>query len=251
VRGRRAARLAGMSTGGAALPSPPPMDTAPSRWLRALIQPLRVRPRLLMSILLGLAALVLTPDEWAHHAGSRFLLAWNVGALIYLVLAGLMMHRSSAAQMKRRSLHQDDGRVVVLVVVVVAACAVLYAIGSQLASVKDLHGLQRTRHIGVAALTVLTSWLFTQTMFALHYAHDFYLARSRQRPDPLAFPGTDEPVYADFMYFACIIGTSAQTADVSFTGSALRPTGLLHCVLAFFFNTTVLALMVNIAAGLF
>jgi len=227
------------------------MKAVPSSWLRRLIQPLRVRPRLLWSILLGVAVLLLTPDEWSFHAGSRFLLAWNAGALVYLVLAGLMMRRSTPAQMKQRSLHQDDGRVVVLVVVVVAACAVLFATGSQLATVKELHGLQRTRHIGVAALTVVTSWLFTQMMFALHYAHDFYLARSRQRPDPLTFPGTDEPVYADFMYFACIIGTSAQTADVSFSGSGLRPTGLLHCVLAFFFNTTVLALTINIAAGLF
>ena len=60
-----------------------------------------------------------------------------------------------------------------------------------------------------------------------------------------------EPGYGDFFYFACVIGTSGQTADVVFNGSALRPVGTLHCILAFFFNTTVLALTVNIAASLF
>jgi hypothetical protein len=57
--------------------------------------------------------------------------------------------------------------------------------------------------------------------------------------------------YLDFVYFSCVIGTSGQTADISFYGSALRATGLLHCVLAFFFNTAIFALAINIAAGLF
>jgi uncharacterized membrane protein len=100
-------------------------------------------------------------------------------------------------------------------------------------------------------MTVLTSWLFTQTLMAFNYAHDFYRARDNGQPDPLTFPGTTEPGYGDFIYFACVIGTSGQTADVVFNGTALRPTGTLHCILAFFFNTTVLALTINIAAGLF
>jgi uncharacterized membrane protein len=84
----------------------------------------------------------------------------------------------------------------------------------------------------------------------LHYAHDFYAARARGKPVGLTFPGTELPDYGDFLYFACIIGTSGQTADVSFTTSAMRRTGLLHCVLAFFFNTTLVALTINIASGL-
>jgi uncharacterized membrane protein len=139
----------------------------------------------------------------------------------------------------------------VLAMVVVAAVAVLLAVGSQLAALKDLHGAARAPHVALAALTVLTSWLFTQTLFALNYAHVFYLARREGRSDVLNFPGTTEPRYSDFLYFACVIGTSGQTADVAFNGSELRPVGTLHCVLAFAFNTTVLALAINIGAGLF
>jgi uncharacterized membrane protein len=73
----------------------------------------------------------------------------------------------------------------------------------------------------------------------------------RGRPDVLQFPGTADPTYGDFFYFAAVIGTSGQTADVAFTSSKLRRIGVLHCILAFFFNTTVLALTINIAAGLF
>jgi uncharacterized membrane protein len=212
---------------------------------------LHARPRLWLACLLGVGAFYAVPAEWTSHGGTRFLLAWNVAALLYLALAATMMLRSSHENMRSRAVHQEDGRLLVLMLVAVSAVIVLYAIGTQLAIVKDMHGLRRTRHVGLAALTVVSSWLFIQTMFALQYAHDFYLARMRHRPDPLLFPGTTDPSYGDFVYFACVIGTSGQTADVSFNGSALRGTGVLHCVLSFFFNTTVLALTINIAAGLF
>ena len=216
-----------------------------------LLRAFRVRPRLLGAVACGLAVFWLTPTQWAEHASTRFLIGWNAGALIYLVLAAAMVRQSSTESIQKRALHQDEGRFVVLSLVVVAAVTVLFAIGSQLADVKEMHGLRRDGHVALAALTVFTCWAFTQTMFAMHYAHHFYVERVRGRPECLLFPGTVNPDYTDFMYFACVIGTSAQTADVTFNGASLRGIGLTHCVLAFFFNTTVLALTINIAAGLF
>jgi len=70
-------------------------------------------------------------------------------------------------------------------------------------------------------------------------------------PGGLEFPGGHAPDYGDFLYFACVIGTSGQTADVSFSSRVMRRTGLVHCVLAFLFNTTLIALTINIASGLF
>lgn len=227
------------------------MSNLSSRRGVRLLRGLVARPRLLTALALGVLVFFALPEAWAAHATSRFLVAWNAGSLLYLVLAAAMVWRSAPETMVRRALRHDDGRWVILVTVVAAAVVVLLAIGSQLAAVKDLHGSARAGHVALALLTLVTSWSFTQTMFALHYAHDFYVARHRQQPDPLSFPGTADPGYADFLYFACVIGTSGQTADVAFNGRALRPTGLLHCVLAFFFNTTVLALTINIAAGLF
>jgi uncharacterized membrane protein len=84
----------------------------------------------------------------------------------------------------------------------------------------------------------------------MHYAHDYYVADTHGRPAGLSFPQEPAPDYLDFLYFSCVIGTSGQTADVSFTSKAMRRIGLIHCVLAFFFNTTVLALTINIAASL-
>jgi len=122
---------------------------------------------------------------------------------------------------------------------------------AELAVVKDMHGIQRSAHIGLAVLTLASSWCFIHVMFALHYAHDYYVAQLQGKPAGLEFPGEQLPDYGDFLYFACIIGTSGQTADVSFSTRQMRRTGLAHCVLAFVFNTTLLALTINIASGLF
>ncbi|MFD1579255.1 DUF1345 domain-containing protein [Ramlibacter ginsenosidimutans] len=88
-------------------------------------------------------------------------------------------------------------------------------------------------------------------MFALHYAHDYYLAETRGQRGALDFPGGHAPDYGDFLYFSSVIGTSGQTADVSFTSRPMRRTGTVHCTLAFFFNTTLIALTINVASGLF
>ena len=185
------------------------------------------------------------------HAASRALLAWNLCAGLYLVFALHMTWGATPAQMQRRAVRQDEGRGLVLVLAVAAEVAVLMAVASQVAGVKGLPAETRAPHIALAAITVVSSWLFTQVLFAVNYAHDFYLSRAISRPDVLSFPGTTEPTYGDFMYFACTIGIAGQTSDVAFTGRYLRPVGTLHSVLAFFFNTAVLALTVNVAAGLF
>lgn len=138
-----------------------------------------------------------------------------------------------------------------LVFVVTAALMCVGAIVAQLAVVKDLHGTLRYAHIALAALTIVTSWAFTQVMFALHYAHDYYATEIHGEHGGLDFPGGHPPDYGDFLYFASVIGTSGQTADVSFTSRKMRRTGMVHCVLAFFFNTTLVALTINIASGLF
>ncbi len=182
---------------------------------------------------------------------TRALLAWNAVAVLYLLLVLHMAWGASPALMQRRAVRQGEGRVLVLALVVLAAVAVLLAVGSQLALVKALQGPARMPHIVLAAFTVLSAWLFTQALFAVSYAHDFYLARAIGRADVLLFPGTKEPTYGDFFYLACSIGTSGQTSDVAFSGRTLRPVGTLHCVLAFFFNTTVLALGIGVAASLF
>ena len=139
-----------------------------------LVRLLLSRPRLLSSIALGVAIALLMPEALAQHTVTRAIVGWNVGAILYLVLAMKMMFWSTHERMRSRALQQNEGKTAVLFLVVTAALICIGAIVAELAVVKDLKGELRYAHITLAGLTIVTSWAFTQVMLALHYAHDYY-----------------------------------------------------------------------------
>ncbi|MGJ7609808.1 MULTISPECIES: DUF1345 domain-containing protein [unclassified Variovorax] len=219
-----------------------------------LLRQMVVRPRLFIAAAVAVAAGVLLPSAVEAHLVTRLLIAWNTGACLYVLLAAVMMTRSSQQLMRVRAKMQDEGQTVILVLVVVSAIASLAAIGGELAVVKDMHGLEKIAHVALAGLTVVSSWAFTQVMFTLHYAHDYYAVDAgggQGRKPGLQFPDDEAPTYGDFFYFSAVIGTSGQTADVAFVSKPMRRIGSVHCILAYLFNTTVLALLINIGASLF
>lgn len=221
-----------------------------------LLGPILARPRLFISALAGIAAVLLLPLFFpSFPLTTRLIIGWNVGACLYLALVAQMVLRSSHSKIQQRAQLEDEGQGLILLLVVVAAVACLTTIVLQLGVVKGLTGASKYAHIGLALLTIVSSWAFTHLMFALHYAHEFYLARGRGEAGGLVFTGDSSgdnpPDYLDFVYFAFVIGTSTATADVALASKRMRRIVLLHCVLAFIFNTTVLALTINIAASLF
>jgi uncharacterized membrane protein len=220
-------------------------------WQRyRILRQIHARPRLAIATAVAVAVGTLLPEEIAAHPVTRWLLAWNCATVLYVLLAAVMMIRSTSHQMRRRAQLQDDGQIAILALTALAAIASLAAIAGQLAVVKDMHGYLKGAHIALAGITVLSSWAFIQVMFALHYAHQYYAAVCHGRPAVLSFPGGEDPDYGEFFYFAAVIGTSGQTADVAFVSKPLRRIGSLHCILAYLFNTTVLALLINIGAGI-
>ena len=216
-----------------------------------LARQIRARPRLFIAGLSGILTGVVLPHSWASQQVTRLIIGWDTGTFLYLILGSVMMARATRDQIRHRARLQDEGQLLILSLVTLAAIASLGAIVAELAVVKDMKGLLKYAHIGLATFTIISSWAFTHMMFALHYAHDYFVNCINGKPPGLAFPEEDAPDYGDFLYFAFVIGTSGQTADVSFTSKPMRRIGLLHCVLAFLFNTTVLALTINIAASLF
>jgi len=185
---------------------------------------------------------------------TRFILAWDVGAVCFLVLAFLTIDSGNPQRMRRSAQHQDDSRLTILTIVVAAACASLLAIGFMLKGSKNIPEWILVIHITLAVLTVVTSWLLTHTMFALYYAHLYYrddkASNTSQNAEGLDFPGDKEPDYWDFLYFSFVIGMTCQVSDVAVTSRSMRRLALVHGVLTFFFNTVILALSINIIAGL-
>jgi uncharacterized membrane protein len=212
---------------------------------------IRARPRLFIAVAAAVAVGFLLPAGLTGYAVTRCLISWNAGTCLYIVLAALMMSRSSVHQMRRRAQVQDEGETAILILVALTAIASLAAIAGELAVVRDVHGWVRGAHVALTGITVVSSWGFMQIMFALHYAHEYYAAVCGGHPPGLHFPDEAHPDYGDFFYFSAIIGTSGQTADIAFTSKHLRRIGTMHCILAYLFNTIVLALLINIGASLF
>lgn len=232
----------------------PPSSASGRTAFGAPLRVARARPRLFISMACGILAGFLLPDVW--RVNTRLLIGWNVAAFLYLVLTGLMIAAASRADMERRADEQDEGRFAILILSILAAAAAFGAIVAQLGSLKDAKGLVKDLHIVLAAATIVSAWALIHLMFALHYAHEFVSERAATGPGSgkarggLIFPGTQAPDYLDFLYFSYVIGVACQTADVEISSPDMRRIALVHCVLAFFFNSAVLALTINIAAGL-
>jgi len=209
---------------------------------------IRVRPRLAISVGVAALACILMPAKVGFWA--RVLLTWDIGAGLYLILAWILMGRTSLDGMRWRARVQDDGAAAILALTVVGALASLAAIVLELSGLKirtlGVQGL----HLGLGVGTLLASWLLVHTSFALHYAHAYYASLSREGAPPLEFPRQESPVYLDFLYFSVVIGMTSQTADVAIATTRMRRLVMVHGLIAFLFNTTLLALAINIAAGL-
>jgi uncharacterized membrane protein len=207
-----------------------------------IVRVIRTRPRLFLSAACGAAVVAALPAA-AFRFPTRLLIGWDVGVAAYLLLAYYMIAHSDVARIKRRAATQDEGRFIILILTAGAALASLGAILAELGS-----GGRQPPNLALASLTIVLSWAFTHTMFALHYAHDFY-DRPGRAGDGLTFPGNEKPDYWDFVYFSLVIGMTSQVSDVAVACKTIRRTVAAHGVISFFFNAALLALLVNIAAS--
>ncbi|RDS80323.1 DUF1345 domain-containing protein [Dyella psychrodurans] len=212
------------------------------RW--APIRFVRARPWLAISAVVFVAAGIALVASGVKPA-SALLLSFDLGALLYLGMLMRLFNRTNAEHMCRQAHAQDSGRRSTLWIAVALSTVVLVALSTELHAAKS-GGAQA---MGMAALSIVLSWLFMNTMYALHYAHGYYGDFGKQH-EGLEFPGTKQPDYWDFVYFAFVIGMCFQVSDVQITSHTLRRTALLHSVVAFFFNVFIIAISVNIAAGL-
>jgi uncharacterized membrane protein len=204
----------------------------------------KAHKRLLISVAIGLVAMLGLPVAPI----TRILIGWDLGVVIYLVAAAVVMsHCTSVAQMKSNAAAQDEGALAILILVAAAGMASLIAIFAELAAIErtDPHyGI----YVALAIGTVVLSWTFVHTIFALHYAHEFY--GEGEHRNGLRFPGDGQPDYWDFIYFSFVVGMTFQVSDVAVTHKTVRRTVVAHGALSFFFTTAVVAMAVNIAASI-
>jgi uncharacterized membrane protein len=215
---------------------------------RHLPRPLRIvraRPRLFISALIGLVVIAVCPSDW--RIATRLLAGWDIGVALYLALALRMMAVAQVRHIRLRAKLQDEGQYAILALTAIAALA---SLGAIVALLGMSGGNDREpAHLMLGIVTILLSWTFTHTMFALHYAHEFY-DENAGKGGGLIFPGDPgEPDYWDFIYFSFVIGMTSQVSDIAITCRPIRHTVSAHGIISFIFNVTLLALTVNIAAS--
>lgn len=205
--------------------------------------------RVFASIGCGLLALVALPYGWT--ALTRGVIAWDLGCIVFLVLCAVLFTRERNSSMAQDADAQQEGEWSIFFLVVGATIASFAAILGEFTASKGASPDKRDLLIGIVALTLFASWLVTHTLFALRYAHEYYSADAAGKPDGgLDFPSDTVPDYWDFFYFALVLGMTFQVSDVQISSRKLRRLATLHGLLGFLYNTVILALSVNIGAGL-
>ncbi len=214
-----------------------------SRRLLKILRILRARPKLIISVLLGTGAAAALPSAWPLAA--RALVGWDIGVALYLAIIYWTMARSWADHIRQHAKNEDEGRGVILVLTVAAAMATIVAIVAQLGGASLSKNIPPAQ-LFLAVTTILLSWTLIHSIFAVHYAYEFY--SEGRSAGGLQFPGDEKPDYWDFVYFSFVVGMTFQVSDVAVSSRRIRRTVIAHGIVSFLFNVTLVALMVNIAA---
>lgn len=188
-----------------------------------------------------------------HHAAMSVILGWDAFCVTYLALVTAFAVGKGPDHLRARAAAEDEGQAIILLLLVAAMLASLAAVALELSLAKTQHDGVRAIHVAGAVATVGASWLTMQMVLALHYAHEFYTSDAETGEDQggLAFPGGEPPDYWDFLHFSIVIGVAAQTADIAITDARLRRLATWHSLMAFGFNALIVALAINLVAGLF
>ncbi len=179
----------------------------------------------------------------------RALAAWVAFAGVLLAISWTIIARSDEAETRRRAASLDPGRGAAWAIVVVGSVFSLFAgvvVVRQSALLAPDAGAVL---VALSLATVVLSWALTHTAYALRYAHLYYRRGGEKDTGGLEFPGDRAPSDFDFAYFAFVVGMCFQVSDVTVSSPTIRRAVLLHSIVAFVYNTAILAFVLNLAFG--
>lgn len=171
------------------------------------------------------------------------LTGFDAAALLFIGSLLPLLRQGQAAKMRARAARNDANRAVLLVFCGIVMFVVLVAVGG------ELRGRSSVVTIALVVSTLILAWLFSNIVYALHYAHLYYSADGGGDAGGLQFPDTAEPDYWDFLYFSVTLGMTFQTSDVSIASRRMRRVVTGQCLAAFIFNLGVIAFTVNVLGG--
>lgn len=195
-----------------------------------------------------LLVVVLGAGLWPFIAllgrGRGIMAAFDLAAVVFLIAVATLLGHGEAARMRAAAKANDANRGVLLGFTATTTLVILVAVAGELERRSDPWSL------ALVVATLVLAWLFSNTVYALHYAHVFYLADDNGRDaGGLDFPSCDTPDYWDFLYFSFTLGMTFQTSDVTVRARRVRRVVLGHSLAAFVFNLGVLAFTINVIGG--
>ena len=190
----------------------------------------------LATLVIGFPVALNLTQRWAFAAMTAF----DAAAILFLALCAPLLGTGDAKTVKDHAQANDANRVLLLILTGIVVAILLTAISSEVVG----HNPQPVTR-SLVILTLALAWLFSNTVYAFHYAHLFYLNEAKGRSH-LKFPETLNPVYWDFIYFSFTCGMAFATSDVIVTTSQMRKIVAIHCLAAFAFNIGVIAFTINV-----
>lgn len=173
------------------------------------------------------------------------ILGFDLAAAAFIALAVPLWTKDVPEGARARAARDDGGRVLLILTAAAALTAILLALGRMVEGRSHL----TTTDFAIVAGTLVLAWLFSNLVYAFHYAHLYYDQIEAGDAGGILFPEGGKPIFADFVYFAFVIGMTCQTADLDISSRTIRRVVTLHGLFAFFFNLGVLALTINVLSG--
>jgi uncharacterized membrane protein len=205
-----------------------------------------------LAISAGAGILVATLLSGCNVAGLNHVAGWNTASLVFTALGWVRILAMDPAETRQRAAAEDPGRTLVWVVVLLASLFSLFAALVVLRNARHTEVVMGMRGFAMAMClaAVALAWMLTHTSYALRYAHLYY-RDDDEGIGGLEFPGPTAPSYFDFAYFAFTIGMCFQVSDVTISSHQIRRTVLIQAMLAFVYNTTIMALVLSMVFGMF
>ena len=200
--------------------------------------------RVLVSFAAGLAAFAvsLLATPWQTAA----LIGWNVAATVFIAWMWFTVAGMDGAATAKHAAIEDISRPTADLILILASVASLVGVGLSLLEASDTEGLAKAMIVGLASVSVILSWATVHTVFTLRYARLYFATGGG-----IDFNGDRAPTYTDFAYLAFTIGMTYQVSDTSIASKAIRRTALRHAYMSYLFGTVVVAMTINVVAGLF
>lgn len=207
--------------------------------------------KLLLCIVVAIAGSTIFSFQHASVM-TPVMLGWDIFCICLLLFYWVSFFTTPQPHLPRQAAEDDPSRIIIFVIVLVCSAVSMLAVVLLLTARKESN-TDRAVDVPLALAGMILSWVTVHTIFTARYAHMYYARKKDGTTDSrkgLEFPGVAKPDFLDFAYFSFVLGMTFQVSDVQISSKQLRRLALLHGLISFAYNTIIVALTINIVAGL-